>query len=310
MNPRIVTLTLNPAVDAACETERVFPRHKIRTIGETHDPGGGGVNAARVLAELGADPLAVVLAGGVTGRFLVELLARDGIACRAVPVAGITRISMTVLERSTGEEYRFVPAGPEISAAELAAAHAALAAEPHDWLVMSGSLPRGVADDEYARIAAAEAAMGRLVALDCAGAPLRAALGKGLALIKPSLREFEELVGIALPGTAEQDAAALRLVRQGAAARIAVSLGAEGALLATAAGVLRMPAIPVQVRGAVGAGDSFMAGMVLALARGAGPGEALRWGMAAGAASVMQPGTAHPRRADIERLFLDTPALG
>ena len=299
---RILTLTLNPAVDAACATDRVFPRHKIRTGGETHDPGGGGVNVARVLTELGAEALAVVLAGGVTGRFLVELLERDGIPCRSVPIAGITRISMTVQERTTGEEYRFVPAGPEISAAELAAVKAVLAAEPHEWLVLSGSLPRGVGDGVYGEIAAVEAARGRQVVLDCSGAPLRMALGKGLALIKPSLREFEELVGSALPDAAAQDAAALRLVRQGAAARIAVSLGADGALLATADGVIRQPAIPVVVKGAVGAGDSFLAGMVFGLARGDGAAEALRWGLAAGAASVMRSGTAHPQRADILRL--------
>ncbi len=299
----IATLTLNPAVDAACEADRVFPRHKIRTENETHDPGGGGVNVARVLTGMGADALAIVLAGGVTGRFLVELLERDGVPCRAVPIAGITRISMTVQERATGEEYRFVPAGPVIDPAELAAARAVVAETAHDWLVLSGSLPRGVPDAAYGEIAAAEAARGRLVALDCSGPPLRAALGRGLALIKPSLREFEALMGTALPDAADQDAAALRLVRAGAAARVAVSLGAEGALLATADGVLRRPAIPVPVKGAVGAGDSFMAGMVRALAAGASPGEALDWGLAAGAASVMQSGTARPRRSDIEALF-------
>lgn len=304
MTQRILTLTLNPALDMACETERVVPEDKLRTFNETHDPGGGGVNVARVLHELGADTRALVLAGGVTGRFLIELLQAGGTPCRAIPIAGTTRISTTVHDRSTNQEYRFVPEGPEVSAAELAHALDILDAEPADWLVLSGSLPRGLPADTYAKIVAREYARGRNIVLDTSGPALQAALGKGLALIKPSLREFEHLVGRSLPDAAAQNEAALAMVRTGAATRIAVSLGADGALLATEAGVIRRPAIPVTPRGAVGAGDSFLAGMTLAFARGDTPDDALSWGLAAGAAAVMQSGTAHPRRADITALHL------
>ncbi|EFH11197.1 PfkB family carbohydrate kinase, partial [Teichococcus cervicalis] len=86
------------------------------------------------------------------------------------------------------------------------------------------------------------------------------------------------------------------------AKRLAVTLGHEGALLATAAGTLRLPALPVEVRGAVGAGDSFVAAMTLALARGATDEDAFAWGMAAGAAAVSNAGTAHPTRAEVEQL--------
>jgi len=298
MSPRIVTLTLNPAVDAAFEADHVVPQHKIRTYNETHDPGGGGVNVARVLAELGADTCAVVLAGGVTGAFLVELLNKGGIPNRPVAIAGTTRISTNVKDHSTGEEYRFVPEGPVISPAELDEAIAALDREASDWIVLSGSLPRGVGADIYARIAAHQSAKGRKVVLDSSGPALKAALGSGLALIKPSERELA-----ALDGNNPPEIAAAHLVSQGAADHVAVSLGAGGGLVATAAGVVRRPAIPVTVKGAVGAGDSFVAAMTLALARGATPGEALNWGLAAGAAAVSQLGTAHPRRGDIEAFY-------
>jgi 6-phosphofructokinase 2 len=298
MSPRIVTLTLNPAVDTAFEAERVVPRHKIRTFNETHDPGGGGVNVARVLAELGAETCAIVLAGGVTGAFLVELLDGYAVPCRAVPIAGTTRISTTVHDRSSGEEYRFVPEGPEVSEAELAAALGALDDEPGDWVVLSGSLPRGLPADTYARIVAREAGRGRQVVLDSSGESLRAALGHGLALIKPSERELAELVGPLPPEQAARD-----LVRSGAAERVAVSLGAAGGLIATESGLARRPAIPVEVRGAVGAGDSFLAAMTLALATGSDAEDALLWGLAAGAAAVSRGGTAHPRREDVAALY-------
>jgi 6-phosphofructokinase 2 len=303
MTGRILTLTLNPTVDVASDAERVQPVRKVRTRGETFDPGGGGVNVARVLRELGGDPCAVILAGGVSGRFLEELLDQGGIARRSIPIAGRTRISHTVHDLAAGQEYRFVPEGPEIAAAEWQAALALLEGEAGGWVVASGSLPRGVPAGFYAQAAAVAARRGQRFVLDTSGAPLKAALGAGLDLIKPSRGEFEALVGRPLPTPAEQDAAAAALVAQGAAGLVAVTLGHEGALLAGPAGLsLRLPALPVTVLGAVGAGDSFLAAMVLALSRGEDPREAFAWGMAAGAAAVTQPGTAHPRRADVVAL--------
>jgi 6-phosphofructokinase 2 len=301
--PRILTLTLNPAVDVACEADAVVPTIKIRTSSELHDPGGGGVNVARVLGELGADTVAVVLAGGGVGAHLEELINAAGVPCQRLRIAGHTRICTTVYDRSTGQEYRFVPEGPVVSPGEFEAARLLAASMPGDWLVASGSLPRDAPEDSYLPFAADAAAAGRHFVLDSSGPALARALGRGLALIKPSLREFRQLTGRALPDTASQDEAACELVASGAAERIAVSLGDQGALLATREGLWRMAALPVQVRGTVGAGDSFVAAMVLALARGAPPREALAWGMAAGAAAVISIGTAHPKRADVETLF-------
>jgi 6-phosphofructokinase 2 len=298
----ILTLTLNPAIDIACATEAVVPQHKLRTHGERMDPGGGGVNVSRVLHELGAATCAIVLSGGVMGRQLEALIAAEGVACHPIPIAGTTRISMTVHDEAAGTEYRFVGEGPQIQPPELEATAAALTAAEADWLVISGSLPRGIATDMLARLVVRAHDAGQQVVLDAPAPVLRAALGRGLALIKPSLREFEDLVGRKLPTPAAQDDAAMTLIRQGAARRIAVSLAADGALLATPDGVIRRPAIPVRAIGTVGAGDSFLAAMTLALARAAPPADALAWGLAAGAAAVMATGTARPKRADIARL--------
>lgn len=304
--PPILTLTLNPAVDIACATAEVVPQHKLRTHGERMDPGGGGVNVARVLHELGADTMAVVLSGGVFGRHLEALIAAEGVACRPVAIAGTTRIAMTVHDEKSSQEYRFVGEGPTIQPAEIDAVLAALEAQQADWLVISGSLPRGITPDILAHIVRRAHEAGRKVVLDTSGPALRAAIGQGLALIKPSLREFEELVGTTLPSPAAQDEAALHLVRDGAAERIAVSLSGDGALLATRNGVVRRPAIPVKAVGTVGAGDSFLAALVLALSRDSTPSDALAWGLAAGAAAVMATGTARPRRATIEALHAGT----
>jgi 6-phosphofructokinase 2 len=303
MSPRIITLTLNPTIDIACDAPSVRPLHKVRTFGETYDPGGGGVNAGRVLHELGADVLSVITAGDITGRMLEELMANSGVAHVVVPIRGRTRISWTVHDLATGQEFRFVTEGPMLTEQEWQATLDAVDEAEGSWIVASGSLPRGVPEDYYARLARSAVRKGRQMVLDTSGAALRAVLGEKLALMKPSLGEFEALVGRPLPDNASQEAAALELVRQGAAERIAVTLGAGGAMLATAEGVWRLPAMDVPVRGAVGAGDSFTAAMTIALARGYAPPEALAMGIAAGAAAVMNTGTAHPTRAEIEALF-------
>ena len=302
MSSSVATLTLNPTIDLASEAETVHPMRKIRTQGERQDPGGGGVNVARVVRELGGETLAIILAGGVTGRFLEELLEEGGVPHRTIPIAGRTRISHTVLERKTGLEYRFVAEGPTVSGPEWEAALAA-ADLREGWLVASGSLPPGVPADFYARLAAQASRQGLRCVLDTSGEALKRALQQGgLELVKPSLGEFEALMGRSLREPAAQEAAAMELVRAGGARMVAVTLGGDGALLATAAGTLRLPALGVVVRGAVGAGDSFLAAMTLALARGDAPTDAFAWGVAAGAAAVSNPGTAHPGRAEVGAL--------
>lgn len=303
MNP-IVTLTLNPSIDEASEAEVVRPIHKVRTSNERYDPGGGGINVSRVMRELGGPTFALYLAGGATGAVLDGLLAKAGVPGRRIAIQDNTRVSHTVFERTTGLEYRFVPEGPEVQASEWQDCLTALREIECDYLVASGSLPRGMPKDFYAQVASVARLNGTRFVLDTSGAALREALaGGGLHLVKPSLGEFEQLVGRELKEPAAQEAAALDFVRNGCAEFLAVTMGHEGALLAHAGGVFRLPALKVDVRSAVGAGDSFVAAVTLALARGAGIEEAFRWGVAAGTAAVLTPGTELCKRADVERLF-------
>lgn len=301
---RIATLTLNPAIDSACEAERVFPTHKIRTSGERYDPGGGGINAARVLARLGCAVEVAYLAGGATGALLDELLTEAGLVRQRIPIHDHTRMSMAVFERASGQEYRFVPEGPLVRESEWQAALDHCAGLECDWLVASGSLPRGVPDDFFAQLTARMAARGVKVVLDTSGAALKAAVeAGGLALVKPSQGEFEALTGRKFADPAEIAEAAAALVAAGKAAMIAVTLGHEGAVLAHAGGIAVRPGAKVEVRSATGAGDSFVAGMVHALSGGANADEALRWGMACGTAAVLNPGTGLAHVPDIERML-------
>jgi 6-phosphofructokinase 2 len=302
-SPRIVTLTLNPAVDLACMAPAVRPTHKIRAFDERFDPGGGGINVSRVIHILGGQTLGLVMTGGETGHLLAELLDEAGVPWQRIRIRGRNRVSVNVHDQQSGLEYRFVPEGPTVQPDEWAAALGLLETVEADWIVASGSLPRGVPVDFYVRAAAIAARRGQHFVVDTSGVGLKAAAADGVTMLKVSLGELEFLVGRPLEHVASQDLAVTGLLRSGSAKMIAVSLGEDGALLATRNGIIRLAAIPVQARGAVGAGDSFLAGLVLGLARGLTDRLALAFGMAAGAAAVTTYGTAQVRRDDVEALY-------
>lgn len=301
----ILTVTLNPTIDIASEADLVRPTHKVRTFDERYDPGGGGINVARVTMALGGRAEALFLAGGVTGALLRDLLDRAGIPNRSFPIAEPTRISFTVHERQSGCEYRFVASGPMVGAAEIEPCLALLRGADSPWVVASGSLPRGAPPDILARMADIAAARGVRFVLDSSGEGLALALTRSrVFLVKPSRGELEQFVGKALDERGIRETAAA-LVHQGKAELVAVTLGAEGALLASAEGIVRMPALHVPVRSAVGAGDCFLGAMTYALSEGKPPEEALRFGVAAGAAAVLTPGTALCRQEDVLRLYAE-----
>jgi len=300
---RIATLTMNPTIDTALEAEEMIHTDKIRTSGERLDPGGGGINVARVLARFGAPVHAVFAAGGSTGRLLDRLLQREGLERTYVPIAGETRVSVTVYERSTGREYRLVPEGPILSVSEWQDCFKRVAEIDCDYFVASGSLPRGVPTEFYARIANELGARGIRFVLDTSADELKLALAVGkIFLVKPSRAELEGLADMALTDVEAVIGAASSIVTAGSAERVAVSLGEAGAVLVDRTQALFMPALSVESRSAVGAGDSFLAAMTYSFACGSDSATALRLGIAAGAAATLSPGTNLADSWDVSRL--------
>lgn len=302
--PDFLTLTPNPALDLATTTARVEPTHKLRCGSLQRYPGGGGVNVARVLHRLGHAVQAWHLSGGLAGAQLTARLAAEGVPERCLPIAGETRENLSVVEQGTGQEYRFVMPGPPLAAAEWQACLDAVAqhASPARWIVASGSLPPGVPDDFYARLARIARQQGSRMVLDSSGPALAAALEEGVYLVKPSLREMRGLTGLPLADAPQWQAAAQDLVRQHKAQVVALSVGAQGAVLATSGGIWQAPALPVQATtGTTGAGDCFLAALLSALDRGEPAPTALRWGLAGGAAALLAPGTALADAAEVQR---------
>ena len=306
----IVTLTVNPAIDVSTSVDRVRPIQKLRCSAQRRDAGGGGINVARVVKRLGGDVSAVYPAGGATGQLLRRLVESEQIPQLTCDAAEETREDFTVCELETGQQYRFVLPGPLMSEAEWRSCLDVLKsiqAKPA-YVVASGSLPPGAPDDFYARVGRIVSGWGARLVLDTSGPPLAAALAAGVYLAKPNLRELGELLGRPLADEKAWIEAGSRLVGEGRAEIVALTLGHQGAMLFTRDAIWRSPALPIVPASTVGAGDSFLGGMVFGLAAGRNLADAFRLAMAAGSAALLHTGTELCRREDVERLYPEVTA--
>jgi 6-phosphofructokinase 2 len=303
--PPIATVTMNPAIDLSASVGRVVADRKLRCGAPRFEPGGGGINVARAIWKLGGEAVAVYPAGGPAGRLLADLLSREGVAQIVVSVAGWTRENLNILEQETGRQFRFVLPGPRLDEGEWRRCLDALEAlHPFPrFLVASGSLPPGVPEDFFARLAELARRRAARFVLDSSGAPLHRAVEDGVFLCKPSLREFQEWTGEASADEGRWRELAREVVARGGCEVLVLSLGSAGALWTTQSEQERLTAPAVPVSSSVGAGDSMVAGIVLSLARGHTLREAARFGVAAAAAAVMNPGTELCRKEGAERLL-------
>ncbi|WP_342423746.1 1-phosphofructokinase family hexose kinase [Paenibacillus sp. FSL E2-0178] len=310
----IVTLTVNPSVDASTSISKVVPDHKLRCREASYKPGGGGVNVSRAIHRLGGDSLALYASGGLHGQLLHHMLEQEGVRHQEIPISGQTRENLIVVEESTGQQFRFDMPGPRFIEGDWKECLEQLTALPDKpaYLVASGSLPPGCPADFYARVIEAAKPWKARVIIDTSGEALQLAADAGVYLLKPNARELEELVGHAITGDEEVKAAALQLIEEGRTEVVVVSLGGDGALLITKDGCEHLLAPEVPVLSVVGAGDSLVAGLVYSLERGWPLRRAVQFGIASGAAAVMNPERQLCKREDTERLFagMDTGAAG
>ncbi len=300
----ILTVTMNPAVDISTSASAVVPTHKIRCGASQRHPGGGGINVARVIHRLGGDCAALFPLGGSSGDVLKRLLDKENVHSLCVGISGDTRESFSVRESSTGSEYRFVLPGPEMSFAEWQACMdrvSDLVPMPR-FVVASGSLPPGVPDNFYADLTRLVKAAGAKLVLDTSGPALAAALEEGVYMVKPSLRELRELFQRPLDTEAEWRRAAEELVSSGKAEIVVLTMGESGAWLVTQAGACFAPSLAVNLVSAIGAGDSFVGGMVWGLSQGLPVRDSFRYGVAAGSAAVLSDGAGLCSEEDVHRL--------
>ncbi len=296
MKSHILTITLNPTVDFCTTSPEVIPGPKLRCTEPQIDPGGGGINVARAIKLLGGQATALVAIGGATGAHLLQLLALEGVPTVAFQGPGETRQSMSVIDSSNGEQFRFVMPGPPWAAHDVPRALASVdqAANEDTLVVLSGSQPPGVAKDFPSIFAEHVAGRGARLIVDTSGPALFHLAERphdALFVLRMDGAEGEELAGRPLPTREDTAEFAQELIAKGVARIVIVARGADGSVMASADGAWHAVSPPVDVVSTVGAGDSFVGGFTLALANGDSVDECLRWGVAAASAAVMTQAT-------------------
>jgi 1-phosphofructokinase len=288
----ILTVTLNPAVDQTLWVERLAPGAINRPVDAQLDPAGKGVNASRMAHRLGWPTMAFGLAGGEVGAIVERTLGEERVPHHFVRVDGQTRINVTIVDKASGASTSLFAPGPPAPRAAIAELEQLIACwlQAGRVLVLGGSLPPGAPHDLYARWVRLAHARDVRTIVDADGDVLAQALPARPYLIKPNLAEAEQLLGRRLPDLASAVAAARELSER--ADVVVLSMGELGAVCVEGERAWRVTPPRIERLSTVGSGDSLVAGVAVALARGDGLLAGLRLGTAAGAATAMSPGTA------------------
>jgi len=302
----ILTVTLNPALDVTTTIPAVVPNKKLRCAVPRYDVGGGGVNVSRAIRELGGESRMFVALGGASGGHYRRLLAETGIDSEVWELAGETRFSLTVMEDQSGNQFRFVLPGPEQPPEGGPALLAALADAMQDgvrFVVASGRVLDGLPVDLYAQLAVAARRLGVKMILDTSGESLRAGIAGRPFLVKMDHFEAQELLGKAIDPDLAARTVIDDILGRDLAEAVIVTVGDNGAYIATSEKRVHIRPPHVEVVSAVGAGDSFTAALTLGLSKGWPLEVASRLGVAAAASSVTRNATELCQSAQTERFF-------
>lgn len=301
---KIITLTLNPALDKSISVPQLVPDKKLQCSDAKVEPGGGGINVSRAIHKLGGESEAVFFSGGYTGKHFESLMVTENIESVVLPMKGDTRENFVVVDDATNLQYRFGMRGAELSTEEWQQALTYIKEQNEiGFIVASGSLPPGVPVDFFGKLAVIAKQKNAKLVVDTSGEALQHAVKEGLFLIKPNLGELSNLYGREKLAKEEILMAARSIIADGGCEVMVVSMGAEGAMLVTKDIQVQVKPPAVNRRSTVGAGDSMVGAMVLALSDNQSLTDVLCYGVAAGTAATMNPGTELCKKEDTERLF-------
>ncbi|MFY7899585.1 MAG: 1-phosphofructokinase family hexose kinase [Chitinophagaceae bacterium] len=301
---QVITITLNPSLDKTTTVKSLVPEKKLRCTPPILESGGGGINVSRALKKLGSASTAMYLSGGYTGKEFDKILQEEIHDVLIVPIENTTRENMIVVDESTGLQYRFGMEGPTVQEHEWKKCLQTLQdLNNYQFVVASGSLPPGVPVDFFAQLAAIVKQKGAKLIIDTSGKALEFAVNEGVYLLKPNLGELSSLYGVEELRSHEIVDAARAVLARGGCEAMAVSMGAQGAMLITKQEAMHIQSPTVKARSTVGAGDSMVAGMVLAITQQKSWKEVLQMGIACGTAATMNHGAELCKKEDVEMLL-------
>lgn len=299
----IVTLTVNPSVDKSTHFSGLIAEQKIRCKDPLFDAGGGGINVSKAIERLGGSSLAVFTSGGPVGEMLKELVTKEKIDYEVIETKTGTRENFIAVDDNTNSQYRFGFDGDVLADSEVEKLLQTVSDLKPKFLVASGSLNEGLSSDFYQKVAEIAKTSNSKLIVDTSGEALKKVLETGAYLIKPNVGELAKLVGVERLEIDEVNEAAKKIIADGGAEIVVVSLGPQGAVLVTKNEYEFVPAPNVAKKSTVGAGDSMVGGMVWALSQNKSLKEVIRWGVACGSAATMNEGTQLFKFEDANRLF-------
>jgi 6-phosphofructokinase 2 len=296
---------MNPAVDKSTSVNKLVAEKKMRCSEMITEAGGGGINVSKALKELGGESLAIFPSGGINGRLIEKIFEVLGIDFKTIPIEKETRENIVVRENDTNLQYRFVMPGASVTEQEAQACFKIIQQlkPAPEYIVASGSLPPGLPENFFARLAKIAKEQNARFVIDTSGIPLQLAAKEGVYLLKPNLSELCALAGVSYLQLNEVKNAAFNVIKKEQCEVMVVSMGAAGALLVTHDGCEQVTAPTVKKQSTVGAGDSMVAGMVWMLSQGRSLHETILFGVACGTAATMNPGTQLFTKEDVYKLY-------
>lgn len=303
---KIITIAFNPCIDKSATVRKLTPEKKLHCSEPKFEPGGGGINVARAIRKLGGDPVAIYPAGGYTGQFFNHLLEKEHVPAVVIEVEHSMRENVIVLEESTNNQFRFGFPGARLHEHEWKKCLEAIdGIDDAKYMVASGSLPEGVPHDIFARLAVIAKKNNIRLVIDTSQEALKQAVEEGVYLLKPNVGELSLLVGKKELTIDEIPAAGRQIISKGKCEILVISMGEQGAMLLTKDTEFIVQSPTTKKHSTVGAGDSMVAGIVLQLSRGKTIQEAFLYGVAAGTAATMNPGTELCHKNDADQLYTE-----
>ncbi len=300
----ILCVGLTPAIQEI----RVFASLKMgdvnRSLSVSHCPAGKGTNVAHVLRTLGHNPWLTGFVGGDTGITYRRDLDRLGIRTDFVETAARTRVCVTMIERDTNRITELVEESALPTAAEWRAFRRTFARllARSSMVTLTGALMPGAPATLYRDLAAMAGKHDTPVIIDSQKAPLLDALAHGPVVAKLNVHELENTLAVRATTTRAIVAGAGELLARGAR-HVLVTHGEHGAWLVDETGARHYPSPKVRVCNPIGSGDAVTAGIALGLSRGQSVGDAVRLGIACGAANVLTPTPGTVKPGDVKRLL-------
>lgn len=301
---KIITITFSPCIDKSATVKSLVPEKKLQCSKLKSEPGGGGINIARVLNKFGMETLAVFPSGGCNGKIFNALLEKQNVPSIIIDAQHETRENLVIVDQSAGQQFRFSMPASELSEKECKACLKAIEnIKDIDYIIASGSLPKTISAKVIRPLAALSRKKGAKFIVDTSGPALKSVLKNDLFMLKPNLAELAFLSDRKTIPVSQAEKAAKKIISLGHCETIVVSLGAKGAVLVTKTQSYRAVPPKIPVKSTIGAGDSMVAGMVYALAKGNSLEKSLCFGVACGAAATMNEGTALCSKKDAQTIF-------